>query len=160
MILFGVSKISCSEDVALFTVNSAPWNTGYIAAVFSRLSEKKIVVDMISQTAPFGSFVNLCFTTPNEDVSDVLQLIGSIPEKDPATRSFISTGNAKISLFGEEMRNSYGVASLVFDVLAEKKIPIFLITTSETDISVLVSGSDWQDAKSALLQQFQIQENA
>lgn len=157
--MFGVTKISSCEDVALFTVNCAPWNTGYIAAVFSRLSEKKIVVDMISQTAPFGSFVNLCFTTPNEDISDVLQLIGSIPEKDVATRSFISTGNAKISLFGEEMRSSYGVASLVFEVLAEKKIPIFLITTSETDISVLVSGSDLQDATLALSQKFEIQES-
>ena len=46
--------------------------------------------------------------------------------------------NSKISVYGEEMKYTPGVATRVFKVLAREKIDVKVITTSAVDISCLI----------------------
>jgi aspartate kinase len=46
---------------------------------------------------------------------------------------------AKISLVGAGMRSHPGVAATMFETLAEKKINIQVIETSEINVSVLIA---------------------
>ena len=50
--------------------------------------------------------------------------------------------NCKISIFGEEMRGTPGVAAKVFSAVSKVKADIRMITTSEVDISLLVVKAD------------------
>lgn len=54
----------------------------------------------------------------------------------------MSSGNCKISIFGEEMRGTPGVAAKVFSAVSKVKADIRMITTSEVDISLLVVKAD------------------
>ena len=53
---------------------------------------------------------------------------------------------AKVSVVGVGMRNHPGVASKMFRVLSEARIPIKLISTSEIKISVLIDRSQMKAA--------------
>ena len=48
------------------------------------------------------------------------------------------------------MKTQSGIATKVFEILCENKIPVSLITTSETEISLLVTDEHAQMAISVL----------
>ena len=66
----------------------------------------------------------------------------------------MSSGNCKLQLYGEEMRSMHGVAAKVIDVIASAGEEIYLVTTSEVDISVLLPRDRVQEAVSALEKAF------
>ena len=113
---------------------------------------------MISQTAPLGGRISLSFTVGGEDVGGVLELLAKLREKNPELKSDISTGNCKISIYGESMRDIPGVAADTFNIIAELNVDIRLITTSEVDISLLVPKSEFDMAYDSFLKAFDIKE--
>ena len=102
---------------------------------------------MISQTAPKGSVNTLSFTVADEHVPQVLAVLN---EMNTGIRPMVSTGNVKIALYGEEMPSKVGVAAGAFALLNKAGIDILLITTSEVDISIVVTSAD-SDAAFAIL---------
>jgi aspartokinase len=141
-----VTKITTCDDVALITLRNSPADIKFIAKVFHAISEKGINVDMISQTAPLGGRISISFSVGGEDVGKILELLATFRESNPELKSDISTGNCKISIYGEAMRNIPGVAANVFNIIAEQNVDIRLITTSEVDISLLVPKSEFEKA--------------
>lgn len=139
-----ITGITVTEDVALITLRNAPADMSFIARVFHDIAQKNINVDMISQTAPLSGKMSLSFTVSDEDIGAVLEVFASLRSDNPAMKSDIGGGNYKISLRGELMRSMPGVAASVFDTIAEANTDIRIITTSETDISILIPKSDYQ----------------
>lgn len=133
-----ISKVSFTENVAIISFENAPSRIGFLSGLFDRLAQAGINVDMISQTAPKGRSNTISFTVADEDVAPVLSLVG----KEEAVRPMVSAGNMKISLYGAEMTDRPGVAADVFDRLNAKGIDLLLITTSDVDISVVVSSAN------------------
>ena len=68
----------------------------------------------------------------------------------------IDADNAKITIKDEQMKNQPGVAARIFSVLAANDIAIKLISTSETDISLLVYMKDVDRAVSTLKAEYNI----
>ena len=149
-----VDKISVTENVTLISLNDSPADFKIVAQIFDMLSKAGIDVDMISQNPPQGKTQNLSFTVQDEDLVKVFETASKLRELHPELKLAISSGNTKISVFDEEMRNCPGVAAKLFTAIAETDAEIRMITTSEVDISVLVYSHDGDSVYSALKSEF------
>ena len=135
-------EVSITENVTLISLNDSPSDIGVTAKIFEFLSNSGIDVDMISQIPPHASVPCLSFTVNDDDLGKVFAAASSLRELLPEVKLGISSGNSKISVFGEDMRNCPGVASKVFSAIAEVGAEVRMITTSEVDISILVFSHD------------------
>jgi aspartokinase len=151
-----ITKISTSDDVALITLRNSPADMGFIAKVFKMISQHGINVDMISQTAPLGGRINLSFTVCGDDLGSLLELFAALRAENPELKSDISSGNSKISIYGESMREMPGVAAGTFEVIAGLGVDVRLITTSEIDISILVPKADFDAAYDGFVKAFNL----
>ncbi|NBG87037.1 aspartate kinase [Isachenkonia alkalipeptolytica] len=131
---------SSLEDVQI-TIHQLDPTTDHLYNLFSRLGEENINVDMISQTVVKGDLMNVSFTLPKADRERGRKLIEQWEGVNPHTKMDIMDINediAKISVVGLGMRSHSGVAAKVFQTMAENRIPIKMVTTSEISISWVV----------------------
>ena len=77
-------------------------------------------------------------------------MTNEIRSRYPTLKPIVSSSNVKLSLYGEDFPKYTGIAAQVFQVLASKGIELLLITTSDVDISLLVSSADHYKAEAAL----------
>ena len=145
----GVTQISVTEDVSLITFIKVPNDLKIISGIFDAVSEAGINIDMVSQTAPQGQHVNFSFTVGNDDTIKVLSLANSLKIKP-----MVSTGNCKVQLYGEEMPQMHGVFAKVISSVSTTDAELLLITTSEVDISLLVSSALVHEVVDALERDF------
>ena len=69
---------------------------------------------------------------------------------DGSIKPIVSSGNCKISVNDPGMENCPGVAARIFRCAADVGTDIRLITTSESQISLLVTKSDFDSAYAAI----------
>ncbi len=134
-----IQNISVCFDVSLVTFHNAPADINFMSFIFDTLAKNSINVDMIAQAAPISAHTSISFTISDDDVGKVLNLIPSIREYSPDIKAVVSNGNSKISVYGEFMRDQYGVAAKVFKAASSVGADIRLVTTSEVDISLLIT---------------------
>jgi len=142
MFCSAVTNAYLTDDVTLITIAKAPACADFIADIFGEIALCNINVDMINQTAPHNDTVEISFSVSDKDFMAVLRIVGKHKKNHPNIRTDVSTGNTKISVFGEAMRTTPGVAAAFFRLLDEAEINIKFITTSSVDISVLISQDD------------------
>lgn len=145
--MYGVSKITSEENVMLATFPDVAYSASAFAKVLNVFAEAGVVVDMICQSAPRGASVDYSFTTSYDNFAAVMKALPQTGAKNPP---LISGGYSKINLFGEEMVTSCGVAARALSALGGENIEVALITTSDLDISLLVSQQDVDSALAAL----------
>jgi len=134
-----VSGVSYSKDESKITISGIPDKPGIAAKIFRILSIENINIDMIVQNiSQDGISANLTFTVQNKDMIKSKNLL----EKNRAEIIYrqLSTDSevAKISVIGMGMMSQSGVAEKMFQTLADQKINILAISTSEIKISVLI----------------------
>ena len=151
-----VTNISSSNREALVTINHIPSDSNSIALIFQTLADHNINIDMISQSAPIDRKVNISFSLQDEDLFTVLKTLKSFKADYEDLRIDINSNNVKISLFGEGMKTTPGTAAKTMELLAQNDIDIQLITTSEVDISYLISASDKDKAIKCFKEYFNI----
>lgn len=135
-----VSGIAYSRDDAKVTVTNIADRPGVAAHLFGPLAEAEINVDMIVQNVSHDSgATDLTFTVPKGELERTLTVLETAKE-DLGFQSILSDSNVvKISVIGVGMRSHAGVAQQMFGALAEKRINIQVISTSDIKISVLVA---------------------
>lgn len=136
-----ISRVNLTEGVAIISFEKAPAKIGFLSDLFDRVAKAGVNVDMISQTAPKGAHNTIAFTVADDMVGDILGIITELNAAEQSVLPMVSAGNVKISLWGKEMPHLVGVASDVFDRLAEIGVEVLLITTSDVDISIVVSSA-------------------
>lgn len=154
--MFGVDKITKSEDITLVTINSLPSKASLIADIFEQTARKEINIDMISQTTAQGSNISISFTLDGNDFGKMVEIIKTLKENYSNIKPIISSGNCKVSLFGEKMPEMSGVASRAISTVAKQDTDILMITTSEVDISFLIPDAQKESVISALEQEFKV----
>jgi aspartate kinase len=104
---------------------------------FKPLAEAGINVDVIVRSvADEQAMASISFTVPREEGTKALELLRS---NFPSEHLQLKPESVvKVSIVGLGMRTHSGVAAQMFEVLANKKIPVRLITTSEIKVSVLI----------------------
>ncbi|MBQ8918348.1 MAG: ACT domain-containing protein [Oscillospiraceae bacterium] len=152
----GVSQLRITDDVALITFSKVPNNLKTISQIFNAFADAGINIDMVSQTAPQGQNVSFSFTVGTEDTVKVLSLANSLKDKMDGVKPMVITGTSKIQLYGEEMPEMHGVFARAIASVAGTEADLLLITTSEVDISLLVSSAHVHEVVEALERDFAV----
>jgi len=151
-----VRGIAHNLDEVKFTVHRVPDKPGIAAAIFSKLAEKGINVDMIIQNVGQEGHATLSFTVSTEDI-EITSSIADILKSEVGAEDVTCNENiAKVSVVGIGMRSHTGVAEKVFKTLAEQKVNIEMISTSEIKISLIISKDRAEDAVRALHDAFEL----
>ena len=135
-----ITGVTYSKDDAKITLLGVQDKPGIAADIFEPLGKSSINVDMVIQNiSPDGKQTDLTFTIKRNDLSKALKLIQS-NKKNIKFRS-ISTDKkvSKVSIIGAGMITTPGVTYKMFRALAQEKINILAISTSEIKISVIVN---------------------
>lgn len=146
-----VSGIAYSRGEAKVTIVGLDDTPGKVSGVFAPLAANSINVDMIVQSASEdGTSTDVTFTVPEDDLKRTVKIIED--NRDTlGFRDLVFTGDVvKISIVGVGMRSHAGVASKMFDTLAEKGINIQVISTSEIKVSVVIGAEYTELAVRAL----------
>ena len=136
-----VRGIATDRDVAKITVFSVVDRPGIAAALFDPLAESDISVDVIVQNASVSGTTDLTFTVKQSDVDRAMKVVEEVANELGTTNIGKTENLAKISIVGTGMQDSPGYASTMFRSLAQAKINIEMITTSEIRITCII-GSD------------------
>ena len=152
-IVTGISSTQNDSKVSLIGVKDKP---GVAAAIFKPLSKNLINVDMVVQNiSPNGKETDLTFTIKTEDLNKTRKILQE--NKNINYRKLLfEKGVSKISIIGVGMITTPGVTFRMFQTLANKKINIKVISTSEIKISVLIDKKDTQKALIALHKEFKL----
>ncbi|MDP2296597.1 MAG: aspartate kinase [Pseudolabrys sp.] len=155
-----VTGIAFSKDEAQISIRRVQDKPGVAAAIFGPLADANINVDMIVQNVSAdGATTDLTFTVPSADYERARVTI----EKAKAAIGYElidgSTNLAKVSVIGIGMRSHAGVAASAFKALAEQRINILAITTSEIKFSVLINAPQTDQAVRTLHTLFGLDKN-
>lgn len=149
-----VENIFITEDVTLFSLCDSPADIAHIAEVFKMIADAGIDVDMISQFPLSGSSSGFSFTVNDKDFVSVLSIASELRNRNPKTKISVSSGNCKLTVSGEAMRNTPGVSAKVFKAAANVGADVRMITTSEIEIAMLVVKSDVDEVVAAIEKEF------
>ena len=153
-IITGISSTQNDAKVTLVGVKDKP---GIAAAIFKPLSRNSINVDMVVQNiSANGKETDLTFTIKSEDLARTRKIINE--NKSINFKKLIFDKNvSKISIIGVGMVTTPGVTFRMFQALANQKINIQVISTSEIKISVLVNKINVKKAISVLHKEFKLE---
>jgi aspartate kinase len=134
-----ITGIAHDRNEALVTLVDLPDRPGVVAAVFGPLAEANIKVDMIVQSVRnAGDESDLAFTVPNDSLPQTVAALKKVQDQVGFKEILTNMNTAKISAVGVGMRSNAGIASKMFQTLADRGINILAITTSEIKVSVLI----------------------
>ncbi len=131
--------ISIADDITLLTFYNAYADIHFVSKVFKILEDEKINVDLITLSPPKSSQTDLSFTVSGDDFGRIMELSAKFRAIDAEMKIDVSSGNSKITVYSEDMPKRSGVASTVFAAAASVAADIRLITTSDVEISLLVT---------------------
>ena len=153
-IITGITSTYNDAKVTLVGVKDRP---GVAASIFKPLSTNLINVDMVVQNiSANGNETDLTFTIKTEDLNKTKKIIQE-NKKINFRKVLFEKGVSKISIIGVGMITTPGVTFRMFQALANKKINIQVISTSEIKISVLVNKSDAKKALAVLHKEFKLE---
>jgi len=133
-----VSGVTYNRNEAKIRVRGVKDQPGIAARIFSPLSEAGIVVDMIVQNLSQDGTTDMTFTVEKASYEKSLEVARRVASEIGAAAVEGDENIAKVSIVGLGMKDHAGVASKMFQVLADEGINIQLITTSEIKISVVI----------------------
>ena len=153
-----VTGIACTTNVAKITVRSVPDRPGVAAALFEPLAQSGISVDTIVQNTSEDRTTDISFTVSGTDLKAALAKVEELT-KEIGFGALISEANlAAVSVVGSGMQHTPGYASRMFRVLADGKVNIDMITTSEIRISCIIREDQAEEAVRLLHRGFQLDE--
>jgi aspartate kinase len=133
-----VTGAALAKDEARITIRGVPDRPGVVHAIFRKIAAANIVVDMIVQNVSTGGTTEVSFTVNKGELPETLRAAESAAREIGASEITHDPDVAKISIVGLGMRTHTGVATAMFEALADAGINLQMITTSEIKISVLV----------------------
>lgn len=141
--------ISTVDNITLVTLVGFPAQVDSIATILKSIADYDINIDMISMAPTHGAFTGLSFTISDNDLVDMLTFTTKL-KKEMDVNVIVSSVNHKIAVYDPAMKNTPGIAARVFEAIAGTKADLRLITTSEVEISLLVTESDFDTVLSAI----------
>jgi aspartate kinase len=154
-----VSGAALVKDEARVTLWGVPDQPGVIHRIFARIAEHQIVTDMIVQNVATDGLMQVSFTVPRGELHETLHVAREVAREIGAGGVHHEDNVSKVSVVGVGMRTHAGVADRMFAALADEKVNIKMITTSEIKISVLVDRDRAADALRAVHRAFQLDQS-
>ncbi len=157
-----ISGIAFTRDEAKLTVLGVKDVPGVAWRILGPISEADIEVDMIVQNVAADNTTDFTFTVSRNDYVQAMDILQQTTGITGIGAREVTGDNriAKLSIVGVGMKMHAGVASRMFEVLAEKAINIQMISTSEIKISVVIAEEYIELAARALHAAFDLAEDS
>ena len=135
-----ISGIAFNRDEAKITVAGVPDRPGIASKILGPVAAANIDVDMIIQNASHDGMTDFSFTVHRNELQKALAVLSDKVQPEIQARDISSDAQiCKVSVVGIGMRSHVGVASQMFETLADEGINIQMISTSEIKISVVIA---------------------
>lgn len=151
-----VSGATISKNDAKITIRGVPDKPGQAARIFHEIAQKNINVDMIIQNTGAQGLADLTFTVPKSDLGEAIITAENIVKKIGASEVIADSQIAKLSIVGIGMRSHTGIAERMFSALADEKINIQMISTSEIKVSCIIDAAHAEQALCAIHKAFEL----
>ena len=151
-----ISGIAFNRDEAKLTITGVPDVPGVASKILCPISDANVEVDMILQNVSAEGLTDFTFTVHRSDYDLALATLKKVAVELNATGAIGSDKIAKVSIVGVGMRSHAGVASRMFDSLAQENINIQMISTSEIKVSVVLDEKYLELAVRALHSTFEM----
>ncbi len=151
-----ISGIAFNRDEAKLTVTGVPDLPGVASKIVGPIADANIEVDMIIQNTADDDTTDFTFTVHRNDYVKALDILKQTCSELGARQVSGDDSIVKVSIVGVGMRSHAGIASKMFNTLAEERINIRMISTSEIKISVVVDEKYLELAVRALHAAFEL----
>ena len=151
-----VRGAAINNDEAKVTVIGVPDQPGIAAKILEKVANKNINLDMIVQNVGRDGKADVTFTVMKSDLREALETCRQAAKEMGAADVAADDNVSKISVVGVGMRSHSGVAAKMFNALADQKINIQMISTSEIKISCVVDKNRGADALRAVHAAFEL----
>ena len=156
----GVEIDTDQAKVALLRVPDCP---GVAARLFGAIARQQVDVDLIIQSIHEGNTNDIAFTVVNRALKSAEAVAEAIApsfrnQADAIEEAEVITDReiAKVEIYGAGMIGRPGIAAKMFKTLADGKINIQMISTSEVKVSCTIDESDCDRALNLLANAFDI----
>lgn len=133
-----ISGIAFNRDEAQITVVGVPDTPGIAFQILGPVADGNVEVDMIVQNVSGDNRTDFTFTVNRADYEQTIRIVEKRAEELGAGEVSGNTSIVKLSVVGVGMRSHAGIASKMFEALANEGINIIMISTSEIKISVVI----------------------
>lgn len=142
-----VRGVALDRNQARLAIRQIPDRPGMAARLFELLAQHNISVDMIIQSQRCRLMNGLtardiAFTVSQLDAEHAREILATAAAELGWGEVVVDTAIAKVSIVGSGMVGQPGVAAQMFAALAQEKINIQMIATSEIKVSCVVSEED------------------
>jgi len=152
-----ISGIAFNRDEAKISVMGVPDRPGVAYHILGPVADANIEVDMIIQNQSVDGKTDFTFTVSRNDYNKAIEALNGQKDEIGFSSLIGDAKVSKISVVGVGMRSHVGVASKMFQTLAEETINIMMISTSEIKISVLIDEKYMELAVRALHKAFELE---
>lgn len=149
-----ITGVTLNRNEAKVTVCEVPDKPGVAAKIFQELARGGVNVDMIVQNVSHTRKTDISFTVPSASVSKALKITKKIGQEIGAGEIIEDTDIARVAVVGIGMKSHPGVAAKMFETLAEEKINIEMISTSDISISCIIKKKSAETAVKSLHAKF------
>ena len=152
-----ISGITCTSDDSKIILRDVPDTPGIAAKILSPISEEGIEIDVIVQNVGSDRLTDFTFTVKRDQSEMAVDILKTLVVSLGGGEIELVKEISKVSVVGVGMKSHAGVAARMFKALADKKINIDMISTSEIKISVVVSKEKAEEAVIALHDEFELE---
>ncbi|MBU6484680.1 MAG: aspartate kinase [Betaproteobacteria bacterium] len=134
-----ISGIAFNRDEAKISVMGVEDKPGIAYAILGPIAAANVDVDMIVQNIGASGHTDFSFTVNRSEYRKAMAVLESQRGKSFEARDIIGDDHiAKVSVVGIGMRSHVGLASKMFKTLADERINLQMISTSEIKIAVVI----------------------
>ena len=151
-----VRGVAHTTNNAKITIANLENTSKNIATIFRTISNSNINVDVITQNYISKERITLSFTVAQEDYLNALNISKRLGKNLNAEAVYGNDKVAKVSIIGVGMKSTPGVASRVFECLAQNDVDIDMVSTSDINITCIVSQEDYAKAVRGIHSEFQL----
>ena len=135
-----IAGIAADRNEARITLTGIADTPGAVAATITPLAEAGIQVDMIVHAAtPNTGSSDLTFTVPRASLAQAISVIEQRKDAIGFSDLVQDPSVAKVSIVGVGIRSNPALAAKMFETLAERRINLLAVSTSEIKVSALIA---------------------
>jgi aspartate kinase len=156
-----ISGIAFNRDEAKISVMGVEDQPGVAYSIVGPIAAANIDVDMIVQNIGASGHTDFSFTVNRNEYEKAMGVLRHEMGKSFVAREIIGDNRiAKVSVVGIGMRSHVGLASKMFKALADERINIQMISTSEIKIAVVIDEKYVELAVRVLHKAFELEKGA
>lgn len=133
-----VRAVSCKKNLSKVTLAGVPKTPGSLHRIFARIADAGINIDAIIQTDTTRETTDVSFTLLRSDLPGVVKILQDAARELSVTDVQYEVDCAKVSIIGEGMKSRPGIAARLLEALSEREISVYMISTSDVSIAVII----------------------